>query len=62
MNELAICLNQLEKQVLGLWNQGMMPEDIAGKLNLNQDYIEDVIETENNYPEKTRQRVGQWPQ
>lgn len=50
MNELAIHLNQLEKQVLGLWNQGMMPEDIAGKLNLNQDYIEDVVECEANYP------------
>jgi len=49
MNELGICLNRLEGQVLNLWNEGMMPEDIAGKLNLDQDFIEDVVECESNY-------------
>ena len=36
----------LERDVIELWNEGLMPEDIAEKLGAMQDFIEEVIESE----------------
>ena len=36
----------LEQAVIELWDEGLMPEDIAEKLGIMQDFIEEVIESE----------------
>lgn len=39
----------LVKEILDLWDEGLMPETIAAKLDIDLEVVEDTIEAPGNY-------------
>ena len=47
-----IAMNDLERDVLRLWDRAVSPENIAKYLMVSEDYVLNVIEAPGNYEEK----------
>ena len=42
-------MDPLTREILALWNEGLMPGTIAAKLGVDIEVVEDIVEAPGNY-------------